>query len=210
MPAIYPSISNLPSEISIACWDFQSEDLSFFVSETHDLLCNAILDKGQIAQKQKESLAGRFLLQQKLLQENHPISTIQIHEDGKPYLPQGPHFSISHTQKFAAVAVSKSLEVGIDLEENHRKVAKIAPRFLSKSELEFFASEKDQLLAWCMKEAIYKAHGKKGIDFRFDMQIENRANSYVGIIRKKEEKKEFALYWSIEEHFTICLAHLIL
>lgn len=210
MPAIYPSITNLPTEISIACWNFQSDDLSHFISATHELWVHDVLEKGQIAQKQKESLAGRYLLQQELVRRNYPISHIHLHEEGKPYLAGGPQFSISHTQKLAAVALSEKLEVGIDLEENGRKVAKIAQRYLSEAELACFSSEKDQLLAWCMKEAIYKANGRKGIDFRMDMQLINQSDSYLGLIQKNGEKRAFALYWSIEKEYTICVAHLIL
>lgn len=210
MPAIYPSISNLPPEISVACFDFQREDLSYFIQETDELLSKPIFDSGKIEQKQKESLAGRFLLQRELSNKNITLEALDYKESGKPYLRNGPHFSISHTLTKAAIAVSEVFEIGIDLEENHRKVAKIASRFLSATELAIFTSEKDQLLAWCMKEAIYKANGNKGIDLRSDMQIENRANSFIGIVEKKGAKREFALYWSIEEDYTICVAQLIL
>jgi 4'-phosphopantetheinyl transferase len=52
-----------------------------------------------------------------------PPATLTFHRTprGKPYLPEGPpHFSLSHSASLAAVAISWSEAVGVDIEEPGR------------------------------------------------------------------------------------------
>lgn len=94
---------------------------------------------------------------------------------GKPYLQnRTEHISLSHTVNYAAVIVSKEAETGIDIETVHPRVERIAHKFLRADELEAIAPEErtDKLmLLWSAKEALYKLHGRKQLDFTTQLLI---------------------------------------
>lgn len=87
--------------------------------------------------------------------------------NGKPFVPDGPHFNLSHSAGMALLAVSAGGSVGIDLEiEGHgRNLAAAATLTLAPAELSCFEAaapeEQARLLrrAWVRKEAVLKAAG---------------------------------------------------
>ena len=86
---------------------------------------------------------------------------------GKPYIPGGSvNFNLSHSGSILVLAVSESLEVGIDLEqlENRRSnpdYMRLAERFFTEEEAEYIASSglSDFIRIWTMKEACVKLKG---------------------------------------------------
>lgn len=76
--------------------------------------------------------------------------------DGRPEIPNGPHISISHTRRYAAVAISASRAVGIDIEQSDRNFQRVAPKYLSHSEQEQMLEQECMAATWCVKEALYK------------------------------------------------------
>src|SRR6185436_19883521 len=129
--------------------------------------------------KRLQHLAGRFLLQ--FLFPDFPYHLIEIADTRKPYLPNEQyHFSISHCGDFAAAIVSKDKRVGIDIEIPVEKIGKIAEKFISKEEKDFF---KVQFLApdfqlltllWSSKESVYKWYGDGGVDFRENILLKQK------------------------------------
>lgn len=101
-----------------------------------------------------------------------PLSDIDFEygEHGKPFLPQYPsiHFSISHTDHYWAIAISKNLPVGLDIESIDRScnMTALANRLFHPKELAQFntltGSEKTAYFytVWTHKEAYGKATGK--------------------------------------------------
>jgi 4'-phosphopantetheinyl transferase len=89
----------------------------------------------------------------------------QVDDHGKPYLVNMPYqISLSHSFDYAAVMLSKSKPVGIDIELISPKVERIAHKFLNTQELSFIKPEHrvEQLyVAWCAKEAVYKCNGRR-------------------------------------------------
>lgn len=83
---------------------------------------------------------------------------------GKPYLLGYPdvHFSISHSGKWAACAVSDR-PVGIDVQEIRPFVPKVAERVCTAEELAEIAESTDPTSAftrlWTQKEAVLKKYG---------------------------------------------------
>ncbi len=107
--------------------------------------------------------------------------------NGAPFLfgEQG-RISITHCRNFLAVATlpptpevelaeySRRAALGIDAEPADRaQVLKIRERFLSDDELQMIPSDEveQNVLAWTMKEAAYKAAMTEGVDFRRDIRI---------------------------------------
>lgn len=81
---------------------------------------------------------------------------------GKPYLPGGPCFSISHSGKYAVCAVADA-ELGVDIEAPRENVARLAARFFTPAEALGIAqsSDPDKLFCemWVKKESYLKATG---------------------------------------------------
>jgi phosphopantetheinyl transferase len=97
-------------------------------------------------------------------------------EFGKPYLKNAlQHISLSHTVNYAVVILSKNYEVGIDIEAVHPRVERIAHKFLTSDELAAIKPEEytaKLTLLWSAKEALYKLHGRKQLDFTTQLLIE--------------------------------------
>ena len=83
--------------------------------------------------------------------------------DGKPYFDNSSiSFSISHTDKYFAVAISDS-EVGIDIESKDLRKDKqnsISKRFFLPSEAESISNRESFLKIWTFKEAYAKMKGE--------------------------------------------------
>lgn len=108
--------------------------------------------------------------------------------NGAPFLIGSPErISITHTQHFLAVAtLPKTPEVdlahfnvrtamGIDAErEDREQVIRVREKFLSDTELAMISKDdiRTNILAWTIKEALYKAALTPGIDFRNALSIE--------------------------------------
>lgn len=83
---------------------------------------------------------------------------------GKPALPGGPHFNLSHSGERAVLAVSAGAEVGVDVERVRSVGPGVAERIMSPAELAAWrdASDPDRFLieVWVRKEAVVKATGE--------------------------------------------------
>lgn len=112
-------------------------------------------------------LSTRVLLRS-MLNTNKYIDC-RIDEHGKPYLENMPHqISLSHSFDYAAVIVSETKAVGIDIELIKNKIERIAFKFMNKSELNFIDKQhaiEHMYVCWCAKEAIYKLQGKRNVSF---------------------------------------------
>ena len=79
--------------------------------------------------------------------------------------------SITHSGFYVAIILSDS-DVGIDIEKINDKVLKIKSKFL-ETELNYpkKLTTVSALVYWNIKESIYKAIGKKGIDFKKNILV---------------------------------------
>lgn len=89
-------------------------------------------------------------------------------EYGKPHLDKSDwHISISHSHELAAAVASPHL-CGIDIQFIVPKITRLAHKFLCPPEAASIVAEHelDQLhFYWGAKEALYKAYGRKKLDF---------------------------------------------
>ena len=85
--------------------------------------------------------------------------------DGKPYLATGPRFNISHSGNLAVLAVTPSVEIGVDVEEVRPMsedlggVAFTAREMTAMNALAGKASLEYRYRLWTCKEAVVKARG---------------------------------------------------
>ncbi len=145
--------------------DFFLERMNFSREESAEL--NAISHPS----KQLGSVATRYALHL-ATGSTHRLS-IQKDAFGKPFLQDDQRYiSLSHTDGFVAAMVSP-FPCGIDIQRFDPRLTRLAGRFLSEKEMSSAADHDLEFLTicWSIKEAAYKAYGKKKLEFREDISI---------------------------------------
>ena len=123
--------------------------------------------------RELEWLASRYLMQHVL--DINIEAQLRKDKFGKPYLLQEDvHISISHSHDYSAIAVSPKI-IGIDIQLELDKISRIAHKFISDEERSFIDLENEIAYChaiWGAKESMYKAYGRKKVEFKDDMVVE--------------------------------------
>ena len=147
--------------------------MKIYVSDVSDFFSEKGYEKLlPLASEKRRKKAERFLrIEDKIRCLYAEILLKKVHPDmpedgfltdeyGKPYIPGGKPFSISHSGKYVAVMVG---EGGIDIEQVKSINERIFERTLSAQEMEFISVQEDKTDAffklWTLKEAVAKALG---------------------------------------------------
>lgn len=143
---------------------------------------------------------GTRVLLRKMLQTDQYIDC-QVDDHGKPYLVNIPyHISLSHSFDYAAVMVSKSRPVGIDIEQIKQKVERIAHKFMRPEELGF-VNEEDKIeqlyVCWCAKEAVYKCYGRKEVSFADHILLEPFRFQHHGDVNAQLVKDDVSIDYQV-------------
>ena len=162
MPLIFNE--KVLSHAKVAVWKI-SEEESFFVKNTH-----LQLDKKELSLlkggRRLEWLASRYVLS--LLLDPDKKLKLQKDKFGKPQIrPKEFEISISHSNGHVAAIVSKNA-VGIDIQKKVKKISRIALKFTNDSEKAFIKNPfylSNLHLIWGAKECLFKAYGRKEVDF---------------------------------------------
>lgn len=163
MPLVYQQ--NINAESRLALWQI-SEDESFFRQKVS--LVNAI----KHPHKRLQHLAGRYLLDH--LFPGFPLENILISATNKPYLEsEDLHFSISHCGNHVAAIISSAMRAGVDIELKQEKILRVSHKFISQEDFALTSIEELDyfLLAWAVKEAIFKWYGTGSVDFKEHIRI---------------------------------------
>ena len=157
--------------------------------------------------RQTEWLAARYLLQQMLGKQ----AFCQSDAFGKPVLQNSDrHLSISHSRGLATVVVSDK-PIGVDIQEISPKIQRIAHKFMRTAETESLSTAhaiEHLHIYWGAKEALYKAYGKKELDFRQNIAVEPfyylpKGNT-TGRVVKGDYNTTFDIYFEeIEQHYLV-------
>ena len=146
------SLSSVPSD--------ELEEISYIKSES----------------LRKQKLAVRCLLDA-LFEEKVYLSH---HDNGKPYIENSAiNISITHTNRYVAVILNPTDEVGIDCESLDRDFSAVKKKALSEDEIEeveeIDEEQRNEQLAiyWCAKEAVYKMISQYGVDFAEQIEIDD-------------------------------------
>ena len=170
MPLFYQH--NIDGTMRLAVWKIEEEE-DFFLARV------PLKKEVSHPYKRLQHLAGRYLLP--VLFSDFPLSEIEVADTNKPFIPgERYHFSISHCGNYAAAIASSDLRVGIDIELETPRIEAIAPKFLSEREKalveEWAGLDLMHLqlltLIWSAKEAIYKWHGNRQMDFKEHMYLD--------------------------------------
>ncbi|WP_345950561.1 4'-phosphopantetheinyl transferase superfamily protein [Mucilaginibacter sp. PAMB04274] len=188
------------ADTEIALWRIEEDADTLY----HKLQLNeqekAYVDQLANGKRHLHWLGTRVLLRTMLNTTNYIDCRIDTH--GKPYLYDMPyHISLSHSFDYAAVMISKSRPVGIDIEQIKQKVERIAPKFLRHEEQA--AIDADNKIAhlyvcWCAKEAIYKCYGQKEVSFLDNIALERFPFTAEGSLQAHLHKGELHIDYKVD------------
>ena len=175
MPLLYQQ--NINEQINLAIWKMEEEE-DFFVLEGY----HALFIKHD--EKRKQHLAGRFLLRTMMPGLN--MENVELDKNGKPFIKGSKaDFSISHSGDLVTVLVAMERRVGVDVEEINDRILRVQHKFMSEKDEEAFQSTaftntERATICWTVKEAVYKLHGKSGVDFKRDIRLKKISKTQEG------------------------------
>lgn len=139
-------------------------------------------------------------------------------EYGKPRLEgSSHHISISHSHELAA-AIAAPVAAGVDIQYLVPKIGRLAYKFLRDEELASLREERriEQLhVYWGAKEALYKAYGRRALDFRAHIHIapfayRPQGGACEGRVLKDDFEARFRVnYFSIGDYIMVYAMQLI-
>jgi 4'-phosphopantetheinyl transferase len=184
----------------IGIWKVEEDDQFFqnglylFFEELQEL---SVL-KGR---KRTEWLSSRYLLHQlSNVTDRYPCLKDPF---GKPYFKDYNRFiSLSHSSEYTAAMISDS-PCGIDVQVIVPKISRIVSKFIRDDEFAFIPETANDILyyhaIWGAKEAMYKAYGKRGLDFKNDMKVSSfeiqQVNfNFTGNVTKGNFNENYQIY----------------
>lgn len=178
----------------LAVWKIEEEE-SFFTSAIRSSIPDLPLPG-----KRLQFLASRYLFH--ILGKDD--SRVIKNEQGCPIDREGEwNCSISHCSSFAALIISYTHHVGVDIEPIRDKVKVVAPRFLLPGEFDS-ASVEQLMIYWSAKESLYKLSGIQGLDLRNHIHVESfipeQKGELVGYINAVHQQRAKVFYRILENH----------
>lgn len=144
----------LENEAEIAVWKIEEteEELKALCSVPNDEMEEISWIKSESLRKQR--LAVRALLDEMFDEKVY----LSHHDNGKPFLENMvTNISITHTDKYVAVILHETEDVGIDIESLDRDFSAVELKALSEDEIDDLDDDKrnEQLaIYWCAKESL--------------------------------------------------------
>ncbi|MDN3581083.1 4'-phosphopantetheinyl transferase family protein [Mucilaginibacter flavus] len=190
---------HIDDDTEFALWKIEEEANDLYVQLQLNEEEKAYVEKLSNGKRHLHWLGTRVLLRKMLRTDEYIDCKVDAH--GKPYLVNLPyHISLSHSFDYAAVMISKTNKVGIDIEQIKEKVERIAHKFMQPQELAFISDEKkiEQLyVCWCAKEAVYKCNGQKEVSFVDNIFLEPFNFEHHGVLDASLRKNELNLDYTV-------------
>ncbi len=156
--------------------------------------------------KRKEFLALRCCLSEYFGENPEVFYT----EDGKPYLKNDHFVSFSHSRQYAGIIVSKSVEVGLDLELYREGILRIAHKFMRPEEDASLAEEtkiEHITYYWGAKEVMVKITGDRKHNFLTELSVKpfdySNCVQSTGFISAKNYRKQVCLFFEKKDDLFI-------
>ena len=202
----------LENEAEIAVWKIEEteEELKALCSVPNDEMEEISWIKSESLRKQR--LAVRALLDEMFDEKVY----LSHHDNGKPFLENMvTNISITHTDKYVAVILHETEDVGIDIESLDRDFSAVELKALSEDEIDDLDDDKrnEQLaIYWCAKEAVFKKMSQHNVDFAEQIEIDDFRLKGEGeldatFIHKDGFEEEFELqYMTFDRHVLVWVA----
>lgn len=130
---------------------------------------------------------------------------------GKPHLEGSAwHISISHSADLSAAVVAP-MPCGVDIQFIVPKITRLAPKFMRPEETESLRSEtlvEHLHVYWGAKEALYKAYGRREIDFRAHLRVQPFTFREMGgytsaFVNKGDISQRYRLHYELRDGFVL-------
>lgn len=168
--------------------------------------------EGAHPKKEIEWLSSRYLIH---LMSGRKVRGPMLKDDyGKPYLKDSPYLiSLSHSRSFTSVIAAPEL-VGVDVQVVVPKIKRIKHKFVNEEEQHYLSSDQELMqlhVIWGAKECMYKAYGKKQVDFKRHMHVDafkiNGSNgSTTGKLDKADFSASFDIYYELLDDMMLVYA----
>ncbi|QWX83284.1 4'-phosphopantetheinyl transferase superfamily protein [Cellulophaga sp. HaHaR_3_176] len=167
---LYKTITVTPS-ITVYIWK---------ITENEDELADGIIltdvcEKRMSGMKSEQHRKGFLSIRHLLATAGYVDHDLYYNEFGKPFLKDGNHISITHSNVFTGIIVAGTDEVGIDIELQRDKILKIAHKFTQIEEYKTLANSdaiiRKLTVVWGAKESLYKIYSQKGLSFLHHIDV---------------------------------------
>ncbi|QEC77866.1 4'-phosphopantetheinyl transferase family protein [Mucilaginibacter ginsenosidivorax] len=189
----------IDDDTEFALWKIEEQADELYKQLQLDEAEKAYVEKLSHSKRYLHWLGTRVLLRKMLSTDEYIDCKVDAH--GKPYLVNLPyHISLSHSFDYAAVMISKTHKVGIDIEQIKEKVERIASKFMRPDELAFIGEDKKiehLYVCWCAKEAVYKCNGQKEVSFADNIFLEPFSFEHHGVLNANLHKNELNLDYTV-------------
>lgn len=205
MPALFRK--QLNASLAIGVWKISESEAFFHSFLASDSDRNEEIRALHNEKRRLEKLACRAALTDLIQHFGLPLSLDNLHyaENGAPVLLKPWHVSFSHSNQYAAVAVSSETLVGIDVEKKGDRILKLSDKILNAEEKTWCdLNNPDELYyCWCAKESIYKIVNTP----RFPKGITiNPIHEQTGFVETDGGLRSFHLYQEDIDNFCLVIA----
>lgn len=123
--------------------------------------------EGFAPSRRREWLGWRALVRREL----GAGTRIGYDDTGAPLLPgRSEHLSVSHCRDRIGIMIAPN-PCALDIEPLDRRFDRAADRYMAPEERALSDDPRWAGIVWCAKEALYKAAGRPGTDFREELRI---------------------------------------
>ena len=179
------------NNINVSIWRIdETED--FLISDL-DLSINC---KKRLKSIKSPSRRKQFLSVRTLIKYNDiDLNDLFYDSNGAPFLKNNLNISISHTNNYSAIALSKN-PVGIDIQDYREKILSIRDKFINEFEIELIDthSVNDLTILWSIKESIYKIYKKQGLNFKKNIIVQKITKDFkdsLSLVNDMDKKTFF-------------------
>lgn len=197
----------LPSKIELGLWSVEEPEEWFLeqmnLSDKEDAFIAKI--KGH---RRLEWLAGRWAMH--VLSGREKRGACLKDEFGKPFLENSEYdISISHSRDYVAVMAGPK-SVGVDIQKMVAKITRLAPKFLRAVEMGNLSDKafEEMHVYWGAKECLYKAYGRRQLDFREHIVVEPfefsaAGGELIGRVKKDDFDQRYNLKYRLVKDFIL-------
>lgn len=195
------SIRHLWDDVNLGIWAIEETVEQLFEQYPHLKDLKVYLDeKYKNEGRKKEILAVRALLYEMTHEESS--KRISHEPSGKPLL-KGYFISISHTKGYAAVIMSKTKNVAVDIEYVSDRVSKIVDKFIRSDEDS--STIEVQLKNWCAKETVYKYFSEEDLQYS-EMRLHDLSSSHA-LVDDLKIKKTIDVFFDTNSQYVLAYSY---